>query len=247
MFVALLFCAFVAPAIWAQDPAGVISPVLPISRPVLEDKTFRWMPAFNESMRFLLVQHGLRLTFQPGTRGRLGGPFFRDYADSVTSVKGWGDRDPWFINYVGHPMQGAASGYIQIQNDPKARNVEFGNSKEYWSSRMKALAWNTAYSVQFEIGPISESSLGNVGQRKGTSGYVDFVMTPAGGFVWTLAEDWLDKRFIQRWEANTNSVAKRTFFRIALNPARSIANVMRGKGPWHREGRGLLPVSSANP
>ncbi|HYP12892.1 MAG TPA: hypothetical protein VEQ63_03125, partial [Bryobacteraceae bacterium] len=81
--------------------------------------------------------------------------------------------------------------------------------------------------------------IGNVGQRKGTAGYVDFVMTPAGGFAWTLAEDWLDKRFIERWEANTNSVGKRTFYRVALNPARAIANMLRGKGPWHREGRAL--------
>jgi hypothetical protein len=192
-------------------------------------------------MRFTLLQHGLRLAFQPRTRKRLGGPFFRDYAESVASLKGWGDDDPWFINYVGHPLQGTISGYIQVQNDPQARLVEFGGTKEYWRSRLKALAWNTAYSTQFEIGPISESSIGNVGQRKGTSGYVDLVMTPAGGFVWMIAEDWLDKRFVRRWEDGTSSVAKRTFIRIALNPGRSIANMLRGKGPWHRDGRALLP------
>jgi hypothetical protein len=36
-------------------------------------------------------------------------------------------------------------------------------------------------------------------------------------------------------------VAKRTFYRIALNPGRALANILRGKGPWHREGRSLLP------
>lgn len=224
----------------AQDSGALVSPVLPVSQPVIQDKTFRWMPAMNESMRFLLLQHGLRIALQPNTRRRLGGPFFRDYADSVASLSGWGDGDPWIINYVGHPMQGAVTSFIQIQNDPLARKVEFGPTREYWHSRLRGLMWNAAYSTQFELGPISESSLGNVGQRKGTSGAVDFVMTPAGGFAWGIAEDWLDKRFIQRWEAGTRSVKKRTFLRIALNPARSLANVMRGKGPWHREDRGLL-------
>ena len=55
-----------------------------------------------------------------------------------------------------------------------------------------------------------------------------------------IAEDWLDKRFVRRWEDSTNSVAKRTFYRIALNPGRAVANMLRGKGPWHREGRSLL-------
>jgi hypothetical protein len=212
--------------------------------PPVVEKEFEWRSAFNESVRFNLVQHALRIGFQHKTRSQLGGPFFSDYATSVKSLHGWGDMDPWFINYVGHPMQGAISGYIQVQNDPVGRKVEFGATKEYWQSRLKALAWSAAYSTQFEIGPLSESSIGNVGQRKGTSGYVDLVMTPTGGFAWQIAEDWLDKRFIQRWEAGTTSIAKRTFYRVALNPGRSIANMLRGKGPWHRDGRALLPRNS---
>ena len=245
-----LLCAVVAASGQDSDVESgspLISPVFPTSRPILVDETFDWRPAFNESMRMLLVQHGLRFAFQPYTRKRLGGPFFRDWHQSVRSVHGWGDSDPWIINYVGHPIQGSASGFIQIQNDPSARGVEFGNTPEYWRSRLKALAWNAAYSTQFEIGPISESSLGNVGQRKGTSGYVDFVVTPAGGFALMIAEDWLDKRFIQRWEEGTRSLTKRTFLRIALNPGRSVANLMRGKGPWHREGRALVPATQSAP
>lgn len=238
---ATIFCVCSA---WAQDSSGLVSPVLPMKEPVVLDKTFDWRPALNESVRFLFVQHGLRLAFQPNTRKRLGGPFFRDYADSVKATGGWSDGDPAFINYFGHPLQGAITGYIQVQNDPGARKIEFGASKEYWSSRLRALAWNTAYSTQFEIGPISESSLGNVGQRKGTSGYVDFVITPSGGFAWMIAEDWLDKRFIQRLEQQTESIARRRFYRIALNPARAFANVLRGKPPSHRDGRALVPPTA---
>ena len=229
------------PALIAQDSADLVSPILPLENPPTLKKDFQWRSAFNESMRLVMLQHGLRIAFQSKTRVHLSGPFFRDYGEAVSSVGGWGDGDPWLVNYVGHPLQGAVSAYIQVQNDPSARNVEFGATKEYWQSRLKALVWNTAYSTQFEIGPISESSIGNVGQRKGTAGYVDFVMTPTGGFAWQIAEDWLDKRFIQRWEDGTGSVAKRTFYRIALNPGRAIANMLRGKGPWYREGRALLP------
>lgn len=224
----------------------MVAPVLPAAvapatpQQQEEEKDFEWGSALNQSARMLFVQHGMRLAMQPMTRRRLGGPFFSDYAKSVTSTGGWGDNDPWIINYVGHPLQGAVSGFIQVQNDRIGRKAEFGD-KQYWASRMRALAWNAAYSTQFEIGPISEASLGNVGQRKGTSGYVDFVVTPSGGFVWMIAEDWLDKRFIRRWEDGTASVGRRTFYRIALNPARSVANMLRGKGPWHREGRSLLP------
>jgi hypothetical protein len=228
------------PALLAEDSTDLVSPILPMQDPPALEKTFEWRSAFNESARLAFVQHAFRIAFQEKTRSRLGGPFLSEYAASA-KIYGWGDGDPWFVNYVGHPLQGAVSAYIQVQNDPSGRNVEFGATKEYWQSRLKALAWNTAYSTQFELGPFSEAAIGNVGQKKGTAGYVDLVMTPTGGFAWQVAEDWLDKRFIQRWEEGTHSVAKRTFYRIALNPGRALANIMRGKGPWYRDGRALVP------
>ena len=224
----------------AQDANTVAKPILPATAPLPStDETFDWNPALTQSMRFLLMEHGFRLAFQPGTRRRLGGPFFRDYVDSVKATHGWGDSDNIFLNYVAHPMQGAMVGYIQVQNDPNARKLEFGRSREYWNSRLKALAWSTAYSTQFELGPISEASIGNVGQRKGTSGYVDLIITPTGGFAVMLAEDALDRFIVRKWEARTRSVPMRTFYRIAFNPCRAFANVLRGKGPWHRDNRPL--------
>ena len=234
-----LILLLAVPALVAQDSTELVSPILPMQDPPNVDKSFEWRSAFNESVRLVFVQHAFRIAFQEKTRSQLGGPFFSDYAASA-KIHGWGDGDPWFVNYVGHPLQGAVSGYIQVQNDPAGRNAEFGATKEYWQSRLKALAWNAAYSTQFELGPFSEASIGNVGQRKGTAGYVDLVMTPTGGFAWQIAEDWLDKRFIQRWEEGTDSVAKRTFYRIALNPGRALANIMRGRGPWYRDGRALV-------
>ncbi|MEJ7609160.1 MAG: hypothetical protein WKF37_23530 [Bryobacteraceae bacterium] len=229
-------------ALNAQEAQPLVSTVLPTKQAPVLDQSFEWTPALGQSMRALLFQHGFRLAFQPETRQRLSGPFFRDYVDSIASTRGWGDGDPFYINYVGHTIQGAATGYIQIQNDPKARNLEFANTREYWQSRLKAFAWSAAYSTQFEYGPMSEASIGNVGIKKGSVGYVDLVTTPAAGLALIVAEDWLDKRFIKRWEDGTNSVAKRTFYRIALNPGRSLGNILQGKGPWHREQRSLLPA-----
>ena len=223
----------------AGDAQDAITSVLPLSNPVTQDTTFEWKPALSQSMRFLFVEHGFRLVMQPKTRQRLGGPFVSDYIESVKTLSGWGDGDIWFINYVGHPMQGAMSGYIQVQNDPEGRHLEFSNDKRYWRSRLKALAWNAAYSTQFEVGPISESSIGNVGQRKGTSGYVDLVMTPTGGFAVMLAEDALDRFLVKKWEARTNSLRMRGFYRVVFNPSRAFANVLRGKSPWFRDARPL--------
>jgi hypothetical protein len=221
----------------------LVNPVLPMEKKPLVDTSFQWRPAIEQSMRMLFVQHAFRMAAQPKTRRELGGPFFSDYAESIRSIRGWEDQDNMVINYVNQPLQGAVSGFIYVQNDPKSRSVEFGSTREYWSSRLKALGWSAASSTQFEIGPLSEASIGNVGRRKGTSGYVDFVITPTGGFVWMIAEDWLDKRFIQRWEESTDSATKKSLLRIALNPSRTFANILQGKVPWHRDGR--APVSAA--
>ena len=129
---------------------------------VAADQSFHWSTAIKQSLLFLGVQHGYAMT-QPKTRGDLKGPFFKDYVRSVKSLHGWNDGGRFFTNYVAHPMQGSLFGFIQIQNDPKGMNLSFDNSNAYWRSRLKALAWSAAWSTQFEIGPVSQASIGNVG------------------------------------------------------------------------------------
>jgi hypothetical protein len=68
-----------------------------------------------------------------GTRVSLGGSFFGGYAAAVGNLDGWGDGDPFLINYVGHPMQGAISGNIWIHNDPRYRRAEIGKNRHYWA------------------------------------------------------------------------------------------------------------------
>ncbi len=179
----------------------------------------------------------MRIGTESDTRSQLGGPFWRDYFRSVKGISGWGDGDPWSINYVGHPFQGAVSGFIEIQNDAAFKNAEFGTSSRYWHSRLRALAWSAAYSAQFEIGPLSEASLGNVGLKPGTAGFVDLVVTPTGGLLVILIEDMLDHFVAERFEKVTAQPAPRALVRGFLNPNRSLANLMRGKLPWHRDTR----------
>jgi hypothetical protein len=125
---------------------------------------------------------------QGKTRRELGGNFWGDYRRSVRVPDQWGDTDPWWVNYAGHPVDGAAAGYIWLDHERNAPS-EFTLSKRYWTTRGRAMAWSAAYSLQFEIGPISEASIGNVGLRLQTTGWVDHVITPTGAFGFMVAED----------------------------------------------------------
>lgn len=194
-----------------------------------------WSAAFKQSLLFLGVQHGYALT-QEKTRRSLKGKFFKDYVDSVKSLHGWEDGGRFFTNYIAHPMQGSFTGFILVQNDRKGRKTEFGGSKEYWHSRLKALAWSAAWSTQFEIGPISQASIGNVG-LSGKQTYVDIVITPTVGFGLMLAEDAADKYLIKGIEHKTNNYYVKIFSRMLLNPTRTMANLTRFKLPWYRDNR----------
>jgi len=209
-------------------------PVDQVGEKLEDDQGFRWSSALKQSLIFLGVQHGYAMT-QPKTRRDLKGPFFKDYARSVKSLHGWEDGGRFFTNYVAHPMQGSLLGFIQIQNDPKGMNLSYDKSHAYWRSRLKALAWSAAWSTQFEIGPVSQASIGNVGLH-GKQTYIDLVVTPIGGFGLVVIEDFVDKYIIRRIERRSSGnfyikIAARTF----LNPSRSTANLLRFKTPWHRD------------
>lgn len=210
--------------------ASSVKPNLP------EAPSFNWRGAIDQSVTFLAVEHAFRLT-QRKTRTSLGGPYWRNYGASVRGVCcRWGDGDRVVTNYVGHPMMGAMAGYIQIHNDPTGKRLQFENSRDYWRSRAKALGWSALYSTQFEIGPfLSEASIGNVGLKPGSSGFSDFVMTPAGGVGFIVLEDWIDKKWILAREMEGGG--PRRWRRVLLNPSRSLANVLRMKVPWHRDNR----------
>lgn len=194
---------------------------------------FQWRSAIRQSLLFLAVQHGYAFT-QPKTREALKGKFFKDYAKSVKSLRGWDDGGRFFTNYVAHPLQGSFTGFIYVQNDPKGRKAEFGNSSEYWKSRLKAFAWTTAWSTQFEIGPISQASIGNVG-LKGKQTWEDIIVTPTLGTAMLVTEDALDRYLIKSIERKFDNFYIRIFARMLLNPTRNFSNMLRLKTPWYRD------------
>jgi len=235
MLAVLLLLAWLVPCFAKAEDQAAVDTTLPTTAE--PDESFQWKPALIESGVFLGVQHATRMV-QNKTRRELQGPFFSDYFESASNIHTWSDGDGILTNYLGHPMMGAITGYIQVFNDPRGRNLTFDlRSKSYWKSRLKAMAWTAVYSTQFEIGPISEASIGNVGKRSPTMAVVDLVVTPVGGFTVMLLEDYLDKRFISRWEHGTG--AKTRILRIALNPSRSIANLLRWRHPSYRDNRPL--------
>ncbi|MBI4747820.1 MAG: hypothetical protein HY774_04995 [Acidobacteria bacterium] len=221
--------------------------IIPIALPKADlvlPKGFQWGEAVKQSFFFLAIQHSFRFATEAGTRSEIGGPFFGDYFRAVRSLKGWDDGDPFIVNYVGHTMMGTVSGFIQIHNDPNGINQEIGWNKSYWKSRLKALGWSAAFSTQFEIGPLSEAALGNVGIHPTKSGkspmaYVDIVLTPALGTAFLITEDVVDRYLIRKIEDKTNNRIIRLMARSFLNPSRSFANILRGKWMWYRDKRPL--------
>jgi hypothetical protein len=197
-----------------------------------------WQNTLTSSLRLLAIEHFVRVTFHEKTQRDLGGPFLADYMRSLRRPDGWGDGDGWGMNYVGHPLHGAAAGYVWL-GSRREDEVDELFSKAYLASRGRAAAFAAAYSLQFELGPLSEASIGNVGMHPNTTGWVDHVMTPAGAFGLMIAEDWLDRALVTRFESRVRNPFFRLLTRMALNPSRSFALVAQGEMPWERRRRPL--------
>jgi hypothetical protein len=234
---------------------------LPEAVPSLaQEQRFRWRRALTESFTFLVIEQAYVVhTDFDWVVSENGIPFnhyWRDYTQSLSewTKSGWNDGDPNWFGYVGHPIQGALTGFIQIQNDPHSQKLIFSRTKEYWWSRFKAFLWNAAYSTQWNLGPISEVTVEKYGSKDRPPwnhngsfpcshncftgvGQIDVVMTPLGGTGWLIGEDFLDKEIVQRVEDHTQSRLLIDTFRTALNPVRAGANILHGEHPWYRASR----------
>jgi len=227
----------------AQIPAPSNTPILPPAPPSIEtsDHHFHWKAALTESFVFTGIMHGINARQYTGPHNN----FFERYADSVSDYRWntWFDGNSGVTNNLGHPLMGAVAGSIELQNDPTGRVLKMSKDSRYWNSRLRTLAWATAFSVQWEIGPLSESSLGNYGKsywiRDGRvvngTGLSDMFMTPLGGFGIILGEDAVDRWMLPH--ADCAMTRKRKFAWAALTPTRSAANLLRLKAPWFRDSR----------
>jgi hypothetical protein len=237
-----------------------ITPEEPPSAPLpFENQSFHWRRALAESFTFLVIEQAYVVhtdfSWVVSENGIPFNHYWRDYKQSLTTWwhAGWSAGEDPLYNYVGHPIQGALTSYIQIQNDPKSEKLEFANTKTYWKSRLKATLWNAVYSTQWSIGPLSEMTVEKYGTKDRPPwnangsypcntrtcysgvGKVNLVMTPAGGFGWMLAEEVMDKKITEELvESHTQNRLLIDTVRSALNPIRGGANILHGKRPWYR-------------
>jgi hypothetical protein len=221
----------------SDDPAPV-NALVPTSRPKEAGADrFQWKPALGQYGMEISIQHAWRFAHEPGTRDATAyGPWYSDWIHSIGETRGWDDGDGWHAGFVGHPLNGAIFGFIERQNDPLYRQVEWGDGRIYWMSLVRSLAFSAVGSTQWTLGPLSEASLGNV-QLHASPGFIDLVTTPGLGVFVMMGEDMIDRYFIIPLENHTANPWLLLVARSLGNPARSFANLMAFKQGWSRATR----------
>jgi hypothetical protein len=207
----------------------------PRDRPASPTK-FRFWPSFGESMLYTGIMHTFNIATEPGTRDALNGPLLKDYLRSMGELRGWSDNDRFMAPYVGHPIEGSVFGFIERQNDPKYKQVQLGDGRDYWVSLLRSMAFSAVWHTQWKIGPLSEASIGNV-MLHASPGFITLVDTPTLGFATMLAEDAADRYLIVGLENRNTNRALIILARSFLNPGRTFANIMAFKPPWDRSTR----------
>ena len=206
------------------------------AEPPPTDTKVRWRPAIQEALLATATWHIFNIWTEAGTRDALNGPWLKDYLRSVGELRGWSDSDRFMAPYASHPIGGSIFGYILRQNDPKYRDVQWGDGRDYFVSVLRSMAWTAVWHTQWKIGPISEASIGNV-MLHASPGFITLVDTPTLGAVTMIAEDAADRYAIMGLENRTANPGLILLARCFLNPGRSFANVMAFKHPWARETR----------
>jgi hypothetical protein len=192
---------------------------------------------------------------EPKTRDALSGPFFHDWFTTVSTYNfgRWDDDDKFITSNLGHPAQGAIVANIFWQNND---NVRFADQDFHSAAYRKAL-WQTFLfvtfdAVQWKLGPLSESSIGNVGlpahwyerdckqlniSCEPRTGLNDLVLNEFGGTAMLIGFQWLDKHVQKRIEGRFQSRAVIDTTRMIANPPQTVANIIRFKRPWYRDNR----------
>jgi hypothetical protein len=217
-----LSTAFVQDPIPSADPATTPSP---------EKGAIAWRSLLRDSIILLLAQQTYRLTLEDNTtRENLGGPFFKEWFASASTLCCWDDGDRMTTNYLFHPLLGSTASFVFANNHRASQETPIGTSGRYWKAKGAQGLYSFIYSLNYEIGPLSEASIGNVGLKPGEMTYCDFVLTPGIGLLISIGEDAARLHIIDRVKRNHlywgNTLA------VLLNPTRAVANVVGGKRPW---------------
>lgn len=212
----------------------------------------KFFSAFAQSFELLSIDMVSDMAMDPIQRGKFAyaitnGQFWRNYWKTLQNFRytHWNDDDSIKTTWIGHPMEGAALEFIWIQNNPKVSRLQFENTKRYWNSRLWAMLPSTLFSAEWLLGPLSESAIGNQGinyyhyktdHNKWTNGTgcADLVITPIGGLLWSVGEDWLDLHVVKKFKAKHRNWALLGLV-STLTPTKSEANLLRFKAPWYRD------------
>jgi hypothetical protein len=218
-------------------PDNVIQPKQPTNPlPLKNPDKIQWKSALLETLLATSIMHTYNLWTEAGTRDALYGHWFQNWMRSVSELRGWSDSDRFMAPYAGHPIQGSVYGFILRQNDPKYRDVQWGDGRDYWISILRSMAYAAAAHVQWKIGPLSEASIGNV-MLHASPGFITLVDTPTLGALTMVGEDALDRYLIMGLENRSTNRMLIILARCFLSPGRSFANVMAFKKPWDRPTR----------
>jgi hypothetical protein len=219
---------------------------------------YHWKGLFWESFAFFGVENGFRLMTDPYLRHLTADdPFWHDYLASVKqwNWRRWDDGDDFLVAYIAHPMQGSVTDFIEIQNDPRARDLRIDDGKPYWKSQFHAFLWATAFSFDQKLGPLGEAAIGSEGgytyvincpfpcktyvqgvnKVTNNTGDVKLVTTPVVGTLWTLVEDGIDHWISDPLQERFGDRVVVKIVRGSLNPCRTMANALRWRKPWYRD------------
>ncbi len=223
-----------------------------------ELEPYHWKGLILQSVEFSALENGVRIMTanQSDRHILLNKPFWSDYWASLGqfNMRRWNDGDSIPVNYIGHPLEGAISGYIEVQNDPGGHDLKFSSDRHYWNSRFRAFLWATAYSTQSEIGPMGEAAIFNEGgftypigckhhdpvceataKYTNNTGWVDFIITPVVGTLLLVGEDAIDHYITDPLVEHHHHALPYEFVRAGANPPRSLANILRGHMPYYRD------------
>jgi hypothetical protein len=200
-----------------------------------------WKPAkisrvFVYALQMTFYEHVLRVLSQDFTRQQLKGKFWPEYFDSIHVPQKWGDKDHWQVNYIGHAISGGAFARIwMVQREPRTTTAP-----QYFKALGRALIFTSICSIQYEMGPMSEASIGNVGLNPDDLGWNDYIWTPVGGVLWTMAEDAIDKYALAWIDKHVPFMMAKAAARMILNPSRMLANIGMNRTPWSRYDRTMM-------
>jgi hypothetical protein len=219
---------------------------------------YHWKGLILQSFAFNSLENSVRIMTanQSDRHILLNKPYWSDYFASLGqfNMRRWNDGDSFPVNYIGHPLEGAIAGYIEVQNDPRGRDLKFSSDRHYWNSRFRALLWATAYSTHAEIGPLGEAAIFNEGgftypigchhhdpvceataKYTNNTGWVDFIITPVVGTLLLIGEDAIDHYITDPLVEHHPHEIGYQYIRAAANPNRSLANILRGHRPFYRD------------